>query len=221
MKKKPLTLKELKKTWWWRRRDHRNPRKGFKPREFDRNQTDRVIERVAHNYELMRRCPKAKGFPNTYLELDRETKTIAYTLWATLPGSAYRFAFVPQMHKERGWTDTDPKIQWNLRLPDGTLTAQFIKYINLWRRFQNVRHKHSVNGQINAKISWREIEILDRKQNRIGVLDSSERHTAGVALEKAAQFLVEFKQARSKHLKQPKTSFESLFNMDNQFEPHF
>lgn len=224
---KPLTLKELKKSWWWRIRDYRNPRKGFRRSEIPWYHSDRVIERVAHNYELMRRCPEAKGFKpflkfyksdqNIMManQLDRETATMIYFIWALLPEDAYRFAFDQKMEKERGWTNADPRIQWNLRLTDGALTKQFIKYINGWRRSQKVHRKRYAQGHINAKISWREIEILDRNQNHIGILNDSERHTASEALKKAAQHFIEFKRGRRKFLRRKKTPFDELPDLEH------
>lgn len=217
MKKKFLKLKELKKSWWWRERDYRNPRKRFGCSEIPFHNPDRGIDRVAHNYELMRRCPEAKELNKTFLEIDRDTGSIIHVLWAQKLEFPYRMAIDQDSANERGWTVPDPRLQWNLRLPPGTSSKQFLHYLKSFQAVQKIRPKRHLTGKRNRGVSWREIEILDRNQNHIGNLNESERHTASSALKKAFQLFGEFKRGVLKHNKRVKSlyDFDAIADSDS------
>jgi hypothetical protein len=211
MKNKLLTLEELKNgVWWWRQKQFRKAKTGRGVPGLPFDYSDASGKRVARNYELMRRDPNGKKFTGNknYLEITRDERTVAYVIWGTPPETAYRFALGSQMANERGWTETDARIQWNLRLTDGALTAQFIEYINGWRRSQKIRPKRFLKGKKNRGVSWRSVEILDRQINGLGKLNASERHTASEARKSAAIFFDEFRRQCKKYAKNAKLESE-------------
>jgi hypothetical protein len=71
--KDKLSLKEIRKNWWWKRREIR--RDGLGGVDWP------LVEESARNYELMRRSKNGGRFTQTYLELCRAGKTIVHTLW--------------------------------------------------------------------------------------------------------------------------------------------
>ena len=73
MKDKLLTLKELKETWWWNRKDIR---KNGVP-----GVCWKAVKEAARNYELLRRSPKGKHFTRNYLESFPDERTILHGLW--------------------------------------------------------------------------------------------------------------------------------------------
>jgi hypothetical protein len=192
MKKKSLTLEELVKSWWWNRKEIR--RDGVRGVDWP------IVKEAARNYELMRRSQNGKQFTQTYLELCREEKTIVHTLWVNWKQSPYRFATNRSQFQEVGWTpvyETEHR-QWNLRLPDKKLIDGFIREIRILQEIQKIPRPRRNKGEKHRGVSWKLIEILDRKQNHIGKLSDSERHTVSVAQRQAEKYFVEYERALAK-----------------------
>jgi hypothetical protein len=193
MKDKLLSLKEIRKNWWWKRKEIR--RDGVRGVDWP------LVEESARNYELMRRSTKGKQFTQTYLELCREGKTIVSKLWVNWAQGAYRPVTNPSQFNEIGWTPVVSQYQhrqWNLRLADNLLIKEFIREIRLLREFQKIRLGHPLKGKKYRGVSWKLIEILDRKQNRIGEFNDSERHTLSDARRRAEKYFVEYERALAK-----------------------
>jgi hypothetical protein len=192
MKQKSLTLKKIKKGWWWNRKEIR--RGGVPGVDWP------TVKEAARNYELMRRSSKGKQFSKTYLELGREEKTIVAKLWVNWAQSPYRLVTNRNQFNEIGWTPIYEyqKIQWNLRLTDKKLTDEFIREIRLLREIQKIPTPHRNKGEKHRGVSWKLIEILDRKQNGIGTFSDSERSTLTEARRRAEKYFVEYKRALAK-----------------------
>lgn len=125
MKDKLSSLKEIRKNWWWNRKEIR--RDGVSGVDWP------MVEEAARNYELMRRSPRGKQFTQTYLELCREGKRIVHTLWVDNGKWAYRHVTNPSQFEEIGWTPVyeNQHRQWNLRLADVLLQREFIREIRV------------------------------------------------------------------------------------------
>jgi len=186
MKDKSLSPNEVKKNWWWKRKEILC--------EVMRTVDWPAAEEAARNYELMRRSPKGKQFTQAYWELCRDGKTIVHTLWANNGQWAYRLVTNPSQFKEIGWTPIyeNQRIQWNLRLVDKKLIDEFIREIRVLREIQKISTPRRNRGEKHRGVSWKLIEMLDRKQNGIGKLTDSERHTASVAQRRAEKYFVEY-----------------------------
>ncbi len=189
MKGKLLSLKDIRNNWWWKRKEIR--RHGVRGVDWP------AAEEAARNYELMRRSKNGQQFTQTYLELCREGKTIVHTLWVNYGQWAYRHVTNPSQFKEIGWTPIyeNQRIQWNLRLVDKKLIDEFIREIRILREIQKIPIPRRNRGEKHRGVSWKLIEILDRKQNGIGKLTDSERHTASVAQRRAEKYFVEYERA--------------------------
>lgn len=195
MKKKLLSLEELKKSWWWNRD------------EICRNGVPGIdwpkAEIAARNYELARRSINGKKLPLTYLELGREGKTLAARLWVNWLKHPYRVVSNREQFKEIGWTPVNNEYQhrqWNLRLPDKKLMDEFIREIKNLREIQKIPAPRRNEGEKHRGVSWKMIEILDRKQNRIDKLDDTERHQASVAQKLAKKYFKEYERALNEFL---------------------
>ena len=199
MKARKITLEELKQTWWWRKKDWLNPRKGFntiKGIKLPVNHFEHWgVERAARNYELMRRAPGAEKYP-TYLNAGFSAG-IARELWGRNPILSSRAVSVNDFkkHQERGWTpaETNSHRQWNLTLADNKLKKAFIEYIKQQRAIQKIRPP--VRKLTNQKISWKYVEILDRYLHGFGKLNASERHQCTTAKKLAKQYFNELETA--------------------------
>jgi hypothetical protein len=201
MKKKSLTPEELAKRWWWNREEIR--RDGVREVDWP------VVEEAARNYELLRRSPMGKQFVKTYLQLVPDERSVIHGLWATWSKSAYRFAIRREQYNEKGWTpvyETEHR-QWNLRRADKNLIDEFIREIRILREIQKIPAPHPNKGEKHRGVSWNLIEILDRKQNGIGKLDDSERHTASVAQRRAEKYFIEYKYALDQWHNNPNPAF--------------
>lgn len=186
MKKKLLTLNELKETvWWWEHKENDD--------EMERLKTFGYIL-AARNYELMRRSPRSP-FKQTYLKLDRETKTTVSMAWGNPNDFPYRQVFDLQKQEEIGWTSPRPHIQWNIQLSDRDLKKAFMDYISRHRNVQKITRNSSIKGKKNRPPSWKFIEHLDKKRNKIAGYDYG---VASKAETMAVQFLKEFKLAQIK-----------------------
>ncbi len=195
MKDKLLSLKEIRKNWWWNRAEIR--RDGVRGVDWP------LVEESARNYELMRRSKNGKQFTQTYLELCREEKTIVSRLWLNWGQAIRREAIRREQYNEKGWTpfyETEHR-QWNLRMADNLLIKEFISEIRLLRKIQKVRRKHPLTGKKHRGVSWKLVEILDRKQNGIGKFNASQRHTLSEAQRRAEIYFVEYNCALTKWLK--------------------
>ncbi len=190
--KDKLSLKEIRKNWWWKRKEIR--RDGVRGVDWP------LVEESARNYELMRRSSQGKKFTQTYLELCREGKTIVSRLWVNWGQAVRREAIRREQYNEKGWTpfyETEHR-QWNLRVADNLLKREFIGEIRLLRKIQKVRRKHPLKGKKHRGVSWKTIEILDRKQNGIGKFNASQRHTLSVAQRKAEEYFAKYNRALTK-----------------------
>jgi hypothetical protein len=212
MKQKSLTLEELAKSWWWNREDiHRDGVTGVDwP----------LVKEAARNYELMRRSPKGKQFTQTYLELDREGRSIVHTLWPNWSHSIYRFVRDHNQFTETGWTPIyeNQFRQWNLRLADKKLTDEFIREIRLLREIQKIPVPRRNRRENHRGASWKLIEILDRKQNGIGKFNDSERHTLTEAQRRAEKYFVEYERALDDWKNDPNPAF-IIGHTDDPFTP--
>jgi phage anti-repressor protein len=190
MEQKSLTFEELSKNWWWNRAEIR--RDGVRGVDWP------LVEEAARNYELLRRSSKGKQFTQTYLELDREKKAIVHKLWVNWAQWAYRPVFDPKQFNEIGWTPVvspSQHRQWNLRMADLYLIEEFIREIRLLRQFQGIPDPHPNKGKKYRGVSWKLVEVLDRKVNGIGKFDSSERHTLTDARRRAEKYFIKYERA--------------------------
>ena len=160
MKQKLRTLKELEKTWWWRRKGKRRDEPGG---------TDwPLVEESARNYELLRRSPRGKQFTKTYKELIPDEKRIIFGLWMKEAQNTYRIVRDPKQFGEKGWTPIyeNQHRQWNLRLVDKKLIEEFIKEIRTLRKIQKIRTPRRNKGEKRRGVSWKLVEVLDRNLKR-------------------------------------------------------
>jgi hypothetical protein len=192
MKGKLLSLKDIRKSWWWKRKKILC--------EVRRTVDWPTVEESARNYELMRRSPKGKQFTQAYWELCSDGKAIVHKLWANWSKPANRFALRREQFNEIGWTPVyeNQHRQWNLWLADNLLTKEFIREIRTLRKIQKIRPQHPLKGKKNRGVSWKLIELLDRKQNGIAKFNSSERHTLSKAKRRAKKYFGEYKHALAK-----------------------
>jgi hypothetical protein len=188
MKTKSLTLNEIRECWWWNGEEIR--------REGVRRVAWPLVEEAARNYELMRRSPKGKQFVKTYLKLIPDEKRIVHCLWVNWAQLPYRFAN-PSQFQEKGWTPfyENQRVQWNLLMTDKKLIDTFIREIRLLREIQKIPKPRRNEGEKHRGVSWKSVEVLDRKQNGIGKLTDSERHIASVAKRQAEEYFVEYERA--------------------------
>jgi hypothetical protein len=212
METKPLTLKELRKNWWWKRKEIR--RNGVRGVDWP------LVKEAARNYELMRRSTNGKKFTKTYPELDRETKTLIAKLWVNWAQAPYRLVTDRSQHNEIGWTPfyEYQRIQWNLRLTEKKLIDVFIREIRLLQEIQKISKPRRNKGEKHRGVSWKLVEVLDRKQNGIGKLNGSERHTASVAQKQAEKYFVEYERALAKlheGVSSPDSDIEETDNADD------
>ena len=188
-----MTLKHLKKQWWWKRKEIR--------RHGPENVGWQDVEIAARNYELMRRAPNAKEFTKTYLELNRDERTFIHCLWCNWQANAYRFAMNPRQFDEVGWTPVyeNQRTQWNLNAPDSALKEAFMREINVAREIQGIKAPKPLKGRKNRGVSWRYIEMLDRTNCGLAASHSpSARKAASEGRKMAARFLRDFKRALAK-----------------------
>ena len=192
MKPKTSILKKLRKNWWWKRSEIR--------RKVVSGVNWEIVEEAARNYELMRRSSTGKLFTQTFAELDRDGKGFVAKLWANWEQTPYRMVNDRNQFSEKGWTPVyeHQHRQWNLRMADKTLTDEFIREIRTLRRIQKVRAKHVLKGKKFRGVSWKLVEMLDRKLNGIGKLTDSERHTASDAQRRAKKYCREYRSALAK-----------------------
>jgi hypothetical protein len=85
--------------------------------------------------------------------------------------------------------------QWNLRMADKHLIEAFISEIRLLRQFQNIPNPHPNKGKKYRGVSWKYIELLDLKKNRLGRFDDGERHTLSEGRRLAKRYFVQYEQA--------------------------
>jgi hypothetical protein len=206
---KLLTLKELRqKIWWWRQ-----------PEILSRIKSEvcwEDMERAARNYELMRRSPKGRKFTRKFSEFGRDERTLVFSAWPPPPKQQYRTAYNRTQFGERGWTPVHENQyrQWNLKLSDSDLIKEFIREIRILRKIQKIRAPHPLKGQ-KFRITWNAIQILDRKQNKIGKLNDSQRSAASKAEKTAIRLCAEYRRASAKWEKLIKSlpnpgSFEAI-----------
>lgn len=194
------TLEELEKTWWWRRKGTRHDEPGG---------TDwPVVEECARNYELLRRSPRGNQFKKTFPQLIPDEKRIIYGLWMIEAQRAFRIVRDPKLFGEKGWMPIyeNQHWQWNLRLEDKKLTDEFIREIRLSREIQKIPTPRRNKGEKRRGVSWKLVEVLDRKLNRIGSFDGSERHTLSDARKRAREYCIQYEHALAEWLKEAKNS---------------
>jgi hypothetical protein len=193
MKRKLLS--EIKKSWWWRRRHISRASKKHGVRGIPFDYSDDQSRRIALNYELMRRAPAGKQFSQNYCELNREQRTICHKLWANLPNAVVRPISYEAQKTEKGWYSFDPNFQWNLRLNNNALLTAILEQIKLQRKIQKIRASKYLKGQINRRMSWNYVELLDLSDNKIGKLNDSQRHMVSVARANARIYCRAYKKA--------------------------
>jgi hypothetical protein len=199
------TLTELRKTWWWHRREIR--RYGVRGVDWP------AVEEAARNYELMRRAPKGRRFTKTYPELGPDGWTVVHVLWPSWVTPVLRFATRREQYEEIGWTPVyeNQHRQWNLRRADKHLIDEFIREIRVLREIQKIRAPHPLKGKKYRGVSWKLVEILDIKQNGVGTLNASERHSLHIAQRRAKKFFTQYTAALAKQ----KTPPHLLFNAED------
>jgi hypothetical protein len=74
-------------------------------------------------------------------------------------------------------------------------------------KFKKIHPPHPLKGKKYRGVSWKPIEILDRKHNRIGKLNASQRHTASTARRRAEEYCTEYKRALAEQKKNPHQDF--------------
>jgi hypothetical protein len=141
--------------------------------------------------------------------LDRESRTIIAKLWVNWAQWTHRLVTHSSQFKEIGWTPVyeNQRIQWNLRLTDKKLMDEFIREIRILRKIQKIPTPRRNKGEKHRGVSWKLVEILDRKQNSIGILNASERHTASVAQRRAEKYFVEYERALDQWHNNPNPAF--------------
>jgi|GEM_PF-635068 hypothetical protein len=206
--KNKLTLKDIRKKWWWKRKEILRAVKT----EVDWP----AVEEAARNYELMRRSPKGKQFTQAYWQLSREGKTIVHTLWVNYGQGTYRNVTNSSQFTEIGWTPVyeNQRRQWNLRQADNLLIKEFIREIKALRTIQKIHPQHPLKGEHFRGASWTLIELLDRKQNGIGKFNESQRHTISEAKRRAKKYFSQYKNALAKQEKIP-NPFAFLLELPN------
>lgn len=212
MKQKLASLTEIRKNWWWKQREIL--------RVLMRKVDWPVVEEAARNYELMRRSLNGTQFTQCYWELNRDSKTIVHTLWVNWGQAFRREAIRREQYNEKGWTpfyETEHR-QWNLRAADSELMKQFIGEIRTLRKIHGVCAKHPLKGKKFRGVSWKMIEVLDRKQNGIGKFNGSQRHTISDARRRAEKCFIQYKRALAKHKKNP-DPFAFLAKLPNDAAP--
>jgi hypothetical protein len=195
VKQKLRTLEELEKTWWWRHKGTRHDEPGG---------TDwSLVEESARNYELLRRSPSGKQFKKTFPQLIPDEKRIIFNLWRNWEKGTYRHVRDRKLFGEKGWTPIyeNQHRQWNLRLEDKKLTDEFIREIRLLREIQKIPTPRRNKGEKRRGVSWKLVEMLDRKLNRIGSFDGSERHTLSDARKRAGEYCIQYEHALAEWLK--------------------
>jgi len=132
--------------------------------------------------------------------LDINERTVIHVLWGNWEKSIYRFVTDRNQYTEMGWTPTyeNEHRQWNLRQSDRDLIKKFIAEIRTLRKIQKIRAPHPMEGVKYAPVSWKLIEILDREQQGIGKLNSSERSTLSDARSRARKCFNQYKRALEK-----------------------
>jgi hypothetical protein len=189
MKKKSLTIEELReKVWWWGWKEFQDGVPGVHWE---------LAEKTARNYELMRRSPKGAKFKKSYSNLNPNERAFLYVLWSEKTAQPYRFANNAEQYNEIGWTpvSTNPPRQWNLKLPDSVLSKIFLKEIRFDREIQKILPEHALKGKAHRGISWSYIELLDRQKNGHGRFTDGERHMASDGKKMATKFFNEFDRA--------------------------
>ncbi len=200
MKRKSLT--EIKKSWWWRKKEFRHASKKHGVHGIPFDYSDDQSRRVALNYELMRRAAAGKQFSQNYCELNREQRGICHALWAILPNAVFRPVSNELQKTEKGWFSFDPNFQWNLRLNNNALVTGIMEQIKLQRKLHKIRPGKYSKGQINRRMSWNYVELLDRSDNKIGTLNASQRHMVSVARADAKIYCRAYKRAWNQLLKE-------------------
>jgi hypothetical protein len=192
MNDKLLSLKDIEKSWWWNRKEIL--------RELARKVDWPLVEESARNYELMRRSSKGKQFAKTYLELIPDEKQIVHILWVNWGQAVRREAIRREQYDENGWTpfyETEHR-QWNLRVADKKLIDEFIREIRLLREIQKIPAPRRNKGEKHRGVSWKLIEVLERKQSGIGKFNASQRHTLSDAKRRAEKYVAEYERALAK-----------------------
>ena len=75
------------------------------------------------------------------------------------------------------------------------LMDEFIREIKVLRKIQKIRISHGNTGKKPRGVSWKLVEVLDRKQNGIGKFGDSERHTLSEARKGAEKYCLQNKRA--------------------------
>jgi hypothetical protein len=183
--------------WWWNRPEIR--RKGVYGVNWDE------VEETARNYELLRRSPQGKRFTKSYLELDRNEKTVVHALWGNWAKAIYRMVTDRKQFSEKGRTpifDNEHR-QWNLRRSDSDLIKNFMAEIRTLRKMHKIPTPPPLKGGKYGAISWKLVEVLDRNQQGIGKLNASERSTLSDAKGRARKCYNQYKRALERQKQTP------------------
>jgi len=78
-----------------------------------------------------------------------------------------------------------------LNFPDSLLNADLIREINILREIQKIPAPTSNKGKKHRGISWKIIELFDRKQNKLAPL-MKVNVTISVAKKRCCQYFAEF-----------------------------
>lgn len=182
--------------WWWQHEDFTSDVATLKAKY----KTERpwgipwknCLERIAWNYELMRRSEIQGDLPS-FFALSVEERMFAASLWGNESEYPSRDTSDPHKTQEHGWTPVNPFFQWNLRLSDEALSNAFTVYIKHQREGQKIQVQPRNKGKKNRGVSWKWVELLDLAGHKVRTLADNERKSLSSArkqaMENAEQFL--------------------------------
>jgi len=190
--KNPERLRELKKDWWWRRLiftkfieptpANRKPSKPYSTQArkglsemslFHYHQWKGGIERICYTYELYRRTadvPEAilpflmpfHRLNDRSLEFFVKSKIDTYLTKQSHLGVFFNDSSINEM------SDSFPAGMFWLRQRKDKLLSQFWKEIEKQRKIKKLFDEIPKNaGNSNRSVSWKAVELLDEKCNKI------------------------------------------------------
>ena len=194
-----------KNVWWWRRQAVR--RYGVPGVRWDK-----LTKEAARNYELMRRSSGGKKIKKSYPELNSHERQLVHSLWCNWKAEPTRFAMDKRNYNQKGWTQVleNPPVQWNLRLADTVLLAEFKIQLARERRRQRIRARNPMKENTHRAASWKYIEYLDRRFFGIPVFTEGERRMRRNAKPVSARYLRQFNKALAVALEEFRQNYDVI-----------
>jgi len=176
--------------WWWRKEDYQLTAEAL----MEKWGTDKLhgarwkncLERSAWTYELVRRAVSTERMP-PFFGLTFSEALFVNQLWKPAEPYASRDASDEIQAKEKEWTPVNSKLQWNLALPDKTVTKGFLDFIHHYRESAGIPKPRPNIGRKNRGIPWRWVEFLDLSDHKIRPLNDAERKSLSEARKQAAK----------------------------------